>query len=370
MTEKAALFSPITLGDIDLKNRILMSPMTRARVPTRVPDKSSEIYYTQRAGAGLIVTEATTVSLQGNGSIATPGIYNAAQIDGWRRVTDAVHHAGGRIMCQLWHTGRVSHSSMQPDQGPPVSASDVHGQVQTFTSKGFERTTAPRALALEEIPAVTAQFVQAARNAIQAGFDGVELHAGSGYLLDQFLRDGTNRRQDRYGGSIANRCRFVLEILDAVTAEIGGGRTAIRISPMLVTWDCRDSDTVALFSHLVEQLSKRDIAFLDMIERNDASIAVGQDDDADSREHGVRAIRAAYTGTYVANGAYDRKSAMAALDSGYAEAISFGRDYISTPDLAQRLATGAALNPAASPLAYYGDGGDAGYIDFPSLPRQ
>ena len=317
-------------------------------MPTRVPDKSSEIYYTQRAGAGLIVTEATTVSLQGNGSIATPGIYNAAQIDGWRRVTDAVHHAWGPD-----HVPAVAHrtslpSSMQADQGRryrPLTC----GQVQTFTSKGFERTTAPRALALEEIPAVTAQFVQAARNAIQAGFDGVELHAGSGYLLDQFLRDGTNRRQDRYGGSIANRCRFVLEILDAVTAEIGGGRTAIRISPMLVTWDCRDSDTVALFSHLVEQLSKRDIAFLDMIERNDASIAVGQDDDADSREHGVKPFARPTPAPYVANGAYDRKSAMAALDSGYAEAISFGRDYISTPDLAQRLATGAALNPAASP---------------------
>ncbi len=367
MMNGSVLDSPIKLGEIEMKNRILMAPMTRARVPSRIPDKSTEVYYAQRAGAGLIITEATTVSQQGDGTLATPGIYNAAQIAGWKRVTGAVHESGGRIMCQLWHSGRVAHASMQPNNEAPVSASDVHGNVNTFTANGFERTTAPRALRLDEIPGLINQFRQGARNAREAGFDGVEIHAGSGYLLDQFMRDGTNRRDDHYGGSIANRCRVVLEIVDAVIAEIGGGRTAIRISPMVVTWECHDSDPVSVFSYLAGQLGKRNIAFLDMIERNLVSVAVSQDDNTEESERGVRAIRSAFTGVYVANGAYNRDSAIAAIESGYADAVSFGREYISTPDLAQRFQARAALNPPAGRVAFYGGAGDAGYIDFPSL---
>ncbi len=364
---ESLLFSPLYLGDIPLRNRVLMAPMTRARVPSRVPDDSTVTYYAQRAGAGLIVTEATTVSEQGNGSIATPGIYNSEQVAGWRRVTDAVHARGAKIACQLWHTGRVSHSSFQKDGAAPVSASAVVGEIVTFTANGFEPTTPPRALALEEIPVVIQQFVQAAENAMAAGFDAVEIHSGSGYLPDQFLRDGTNRREDAYGGSIANRCRFVLEIVDAVSAAIGAGRTGIRMSPMLVTWDCQDSDPVALFTHLVGELSTRQLAFLDMIERNNAPMAVSDDIDAEVNEAGVVAIREAYTGVYVANGCYDLEKAEAALQSGYADAISFGRDFIATPDLVERLAAGKPLNPAADPMDYYGDGGDKGYIDFPAL---
>lgn len=361
------LFSPITLGDIELKNRVLMAPMTRARTPSRVPNDSTVTYYAQRAGAGLIVTEATTVSSQGDGSISTPGIYTDEQVAGWRRVTDAVHERGGRIAVQLWHTGRVSHSSFQPGGGAPVSASDVHGNVLTFTVNGFEQTTAPRPLALDEIPGVIADYVQAANNAMTAGFDGVEIHSGSGYLPDQFLRDGTNKRTDEYGGVIENRCRFVLQIVDAVCAAIGKGRTGIRISPMLETWDCADSDPVALFSHLAKELTARDLAFLDLIERNDAPMAVSDDIDADKNEKGVLDIRAAFGGTYVANGSYDLGRAEAALESGYADAISFGRDYISNPDLVERLSAGAVLNPPAEPMDYYGDGGDKGYIDFPAM---
>ncbi|MEM9255898.1 MAG: alkene reductase [Pseudomonadota bacterium] len=362
------LFTPVALGDIELKNRILMSPMTRARVPNRIPNVSSVEYYAQRAGAGLIVTEATTVSEQANGSIATPGIYSQAQIDAWRDVTDAVHARGGRIVVQLWHTGRVSHASLQPDLLAPVSASDVAGEVLTFTENGFEPTTPPRPLQLTEIPVVIEQWVCAARNAMAAGFDGVEIHAGSGYLPDQFLRNGTNKRDDAYGGSVENRCRFVLELVDAVGAAIGVGRTGIRISPMLVTWDCRDSDPVALFSHLAGELSGRNLAFLDLIERNDASIAVSDDvGSMEDTEAGVRAIRAAFSGRYVANGCYDANLAEAALQSGYATAVSFGRDYISNPDLAERLQAGAPLNPPADPIDYYGDGGDKGYIDFPAM---
>ena len=366
MTDKK-LFTPITLGDVELRNRILMSPMTRARVPGRVPTDSTVTYYAQRAGAGLIITEATTVSQQGDGSLATPGIYTPEQVAGWRRVTDAVHERGGRIAVQLWHTGRVSHSSFQPGNGLPVSASDVHGEVLTFTENGFEPTTPPRALEQEEIPGIVQQFVQAGRNAMEAGFDAVEIHAGSGYLPDQFLRDGTNRRDDRYGGSIENRCRFVLEIVDGLTAAIGAGRTGIRISPMLETWDCSDSDPVSLFSHLVGELGRRQLAFLDMIERNEVPMAVSEDNDVNRREAGVCAIRDAFTGTYVANGSYNLERAEAALEDGHAAAISFGKDYISSPDLAERLAAGAPLNPPADPLDYYGDGGDKGYIDFPAM---
>ena len=364
---KPLLFQPITLGDVELKNRILMSPMTRARCPGRIPTDSVVTYYAQRAGAGMIVTEATTVSQQGDGSIATPGIYTPQQVAGWQRVTEAVHARDGRIACQLWHTGRVSHESFQPGGGAPVSASDVAGQVVTFTANGFEPTTPPRALTLEEIPDVVQQFADGALNAMAAGFDAVEIHCGSGYLLDQFLRDGTNRRTDEYGGSIENRCRFALQVVDAVVEAIGAGRTGIRISPMLETWDCSDSDPVPLFTHFVRELSQRNLAFLDLIERNDAPMAVSDDIDAASNEAGVAAIRAAFSGNYIANGSYSGEGAEQALQSGYAVAVSFGRDYLSNPDLAERLAAGAALNAPADPVDYYGDGGDKGYIDFPAL---
>lgn len=364
------LFSPLTLGDLTLANRVVMAPMTRARVPSRTPDASTVTYYAQRAGAGLIVTEATTVSAQANGSVATPGIYSEEQIAGWKQVTDAVHDRGGKIAVQLWHTGRVSHSSLQPENAAPVSASAIAGEVLTFTENGFEPTTPPRALAVSEIPEVVAQFVQAAHNAMDAGFDAVEIHAGSGYLLDQFMRDGTNQRSDDYGGSVANRCRLVLEVVDAVSAAIGRGRTGIRISPMLVTWDCIDSDPASLFSYLASELGKRQLAFLDMIERNVSSFAVSGDDDGTDKEAGVRRIRAAFNGNYIANGCYSGDSADAAIASGYASAVSFGRDFISNPDLARRLRLGSALNEPAQPTDYYGDGGDKGYIDFPTLPDQ
>ncbi len=360
-----ALFLPVRLGDLALKNRILMSPMTRARVATRIPTDSTVTYYTQRAGAGLILTEATTVSQQGDGSLATPGIYTAKQISGWKRVTDSVREAGGTILCQLWHAGRVSHSCFQENNAAPVSASHVHGEVRTFTPDGFERTSKPRALTSEEIPAIVEQFAQGARSAIEAGFDGVEVHSASGYLLDQFLRDGTNRRTDAYGGSIENRCRFTLDIVDAVAAAVGEGRTAIRISPMVITWDCADSNPVALFRYLVRELDKRNLAFLDVMERND--MQTPNSSDVQQLEDGVREIRSAFTGNYVANGGFAVDTAKIAIETDHAVGICFGRDYISTPDLAERMAAGAELNPPADPLQYYGDGGDAGYLDYPSM---
>ena len=236
------LFSPLQLGAIELKNRIVMAAMTRARSPATVPNAANATYYAQRAGAGLIITEATQVSIQGRGAWATPGIHTPEQIAGWRRVTDAVHAAGGKIVCQLQHSGRVSHTFYQEDGRPPVSSSAVKGAVKTFIDTGFVDTPAPRALGIEEIPGVVEQYRAGALNAIAAGFDGVEIHGANGYLVEQFLRDGVNRRADAYGGTVENRCRFLLEVTDAVCAAVGAQRTAVRLSPFSVTWDCRDSD--------------------------------------------------------------------------------------------------------------------------------
>jgi N-ethylmaleimide reductase len=366
MTEHySALFSAVTLGNISMKNRLAMAPMTRARSPERVPTESVATYYAQRAGAGLIITEATQISVQGTGSIATPGIHTAEQIAAWKQVTQAVHDRGGSIICQIWHVGRVSHASFQENGQAPVSSSDVHGEVNTFTAEGFERTTPPRPLAIEEIPGVVGDYRQAALNAIEAGFDGVQIHAASGYLIDQFLRDGCNKRDDEYGGSIENRCRFLLEVTDAVVDAIGAGRTSVRLSPFTVTWDCSDSDPQPLFTHAVQELDKRDLAFLEIVERGFESIAAtteAQSNDVFQPTH----LREAYQGRLMVNGCYQPEDADNAISSGYADAVSIGRPYVSTPDYAERIAAGVALNEDVDPLMWYG-GDDKGYIDLPAM---
>ena len=366
MTEHyPALFSAVTLGNIPMKNRLAMAPMTRARSPERVPTESVATYYAQRAGAGLIITEATQISVQGTGSIATPGIHTAEQIAAWKKVTDAVHDRGGSIICQIWHVGRVSHASFQANGQAPVSSSDVHGEVNTFTADGFERTTPPRPLAIEEIPGVVEDYRQAALNAVEAGFDGVQIHAASGYLVDQFLRDGCNKRQDEYGGAIENRCRFLLEVTDAVIDAIGAARTSVRLSPFTVTWDCSDSNPQPLFTHAVKELDKRDLAFLEIVERGFDSIAATtetQSNDVFQPTH----LREAYQGRLMVNGCYQPEDADSAISSGYADAVSIGRPYVSTPDYAERVAAGEALNEDVDPLMWYG-GGDEGYIDLPAM---
>lgn len=360
----APLFTPVRLGAVELKNRVLMAPMTRARSPSTVPNDSNMQYYAQRASAGLLITEATQVSLQATGAWATPGIYTPEQIAGWKKVTDAVHAAGGKIFCQIWHSGRVSHQFFQKDGELPVSSSATKGAIKTFIDTGFAETPEPRALTLEEIPGVVEQFRQGALNAIAAGFDGVEIHGANGYLIDQFLRDGVNKRTDRYGGSIENRSRFLLEVTDAVIDAIGGDRTAVRISPFSVTWDCRDSNLKPLFTYVAAELNKRQFAFLEVVEtinqaENVSAGGATEDFDADD-------IRAVYKGPLVINGSYDADKANAVLAAGKADAVSFGRPYIPNPDLVERYAQGAALNPMGDPAVVYG-GGDAGYIDFPRL---
>ncbi|RLQ22830.1 alkene reductase [Seongchinamella sediminis] len=367
MTTSQSLFSPINLGALSLANRLAMAPMTRARAPDRVPNSAMVSYYAQRAGAGLIISEATQISEQGTGSIATPGIHSAGQIAGWRRVTDAVHAGGGLIVCQLWHVGRVSHTSMQPDGQLPVSSSATAGDINTFTANGFEPCTPPRALTIDEIPGVIEQYRQAALNARQAGFDGVQIHAASGYLIDQFLRDGVNRRTDNYGGSVANRARLLLEVTDAVCAAIGGERVSVRLSPFTVTWDCRDSDPASIFSHAVAELDRRELAFLELVERGFDSVAVRTAADGDSDAFSPADLRALYSGALMVNGCYDQDSAARAIDSGYAQAVSLGRPFISTPDVVERYRTGASLNPDLEPIYWYG-GGKEGYCDTPALP--
>jgi N-ethylmaleimide reductase len=366
MSNPDIAFSPIKLGDISLANRFAMAPMTRARAPQRIPTEAMVRYYRQRAGCGLIITEANQVSHQGTGSIATPGIHSQEQIAGWQRVTEAVHQAGGSIICQIWHVGRVSHTSMQQDGQTPVSSSAVAGEVNTFTANGFEPCTPPRALELEEIPGVVEQYRQGALNAIAAGFDGVQIHAASGYLIDQFLRDGVNQRSDEYGGSVENRARFLLEVTDAVCQAIGPKRTSVRLSPFTVTWDCTDSDPRSIFSHAVGELNKRELAFLELVERGFDSIAVNNASTEHTDEFSPTELQALYQGQLMVNGCYDLASASEVLQSGRAAAVSLGRPFISTPDVVERYRAGVALNPDSDPLTWYG-GTEEGYCDLPSM---
>lgn len=362
----SALMTPVRLGAMELSNRVVMAPMTRARAGVeRIPNEIMATHYAQRAGAGLIITEASQVSPQGTGSAFTPGIHTAEQVEGWRRVTEAVHARGGCIALQLWHVGRVSHTSLQEGGIDPVAPSAVQGTISTFTMQGFEPTSPPRALEEEEIPGVVDQFRRGAALAMEAGFDGVQIHGANGYLVDQFLRDGVNQRTDAYGGSVENRCRFLLETTDAVIAEVGADRSSVRLSPFTVTWDCIDSDPAPLFRHAVSALAERDLAFLEIIERMGTNVATA---DGGGTDLGFTPedLRALYPGSFMVNGGYDRESAERVIASGHADAVSFARPYISTPDLAERFASGADPNPEGDMLTFYG-GGAEGYTDYPSL---
>jgi N-ethylmaleimide reductase len=308
-------------------------------------------YYAQRASAGMIVTEAAPIAPGARTVPRAPGIYSMRQIDGWRMVTQAVHAAGGKILLQLWHAGRVSQASVQPDGGPPVAPSPIAPPGGINTAAGLVPFVPPRALDASEIPAIVAQFASAARNAQAAGFDGVELHAANGYLIDQFLRDGSNRRRDGYGGAVANRARFLVDVVDAVVAAIGKDRVGVRLSPASALFGMADSDAQGSFNYFAGALNDR-VAFLHVDETTDQPFE-------------WQAFRARFSGVYIANGGYDRDRAIAAIDSGQADLISFGRGFLANPDLVARLRAGAALNPADRTTFY---GGDArGYTDYPAM---
>lgn len=358
------LFEPWTLGDLELPNRVLMAPLTRARAgqPGDVPTDLNAEYYRQRAGAGLIFSEATQVSPQGKGYAFTPGIHSDEQLAGWRRVTDAVHAAGGRIYAQLWHVGRVSRPELQPGGAQPVAPSAIQPETMVFISadSGMVPVGEPRALETEEIPDIVEQFRAGAENARAAGFDGVEIHAANGYLLDQFLRSGSNRRTDTYGGSAANRMRLPLEVVDTVVGVWGTERTGIRVSPTGTFNDMHDDDPVATYGALAEALDKRGIAYVEVVEDS------FQGNAADGRpEPVIDAIRAGFRRTYIGNGAYTADEARERMRAGRCDLATFGRPFIANPDLPERFRRGAPLNDWDEATFYGGD--ERGYTDYPAL---
>lgn len=362
------LFDPLQAGALHLKNRIVMAPLTRNRAPGAVPQAITATYYAQRASAGLLITEATAISHQAQGYADVPGLYSPEQVSAWRAVTDAVHAAGGCIVTQLWHVGRVSHTSLQPGAGAPVAPSAIAARTKTVLLDNgvprFEDTSVPRALALDELSGIVADYRRAARVAMDAGFDGVEIHAANGYLLDQFLKTGANQRTDAYGGSIENRARLLLEVAQAITDEIGGARTGIRLSPVTPANDIVDADPQPLFDHVLRHLAPLGLAYVHVIEGS-----TGGPRDLPERPFDYAAARAAYRaaggqGAWRVNNGYSRELADAAVSSG-ADLVAFGRPFIANPDLVERLRTGAPLNPNDR-STWYG-GGERGYTDYPML---
>ncbi len=360
VAEAEILFSPFQLGDLRLPNRIVMAPLTRSRATkeTLAPNDLNAEYYRQRASAGLIISEATQISQEGQGYIWTPGIYSEAQVEGWKKVTSAIHAEGGLIFIQLWHVGRISHVSLQPGGGAPVAPSAIAATTETFLASGRAPVSAPRALRLDEIPRIVADYKKAAENAKRAGFDGVEIHAANGYLIDQFLKDGTNKRSDSYGGSVENRLRFALEVTDAVLSVWDKKRVGIRLSPVSPANDALDSNPASVFFPLVEALGAKGLAYIHVIEG-----ATGGP--RDIAPFDFVALRKAFPGAYIANNAYTRELAIETLRAGRADLIAFGKLFISNPDLVERLREDAPLNAPHQETFY---GGDAlGYTDYPAL---
>jgi N-ethylmaleimide reductase len=354
------LFDTYRLGALTLPNRIVMAPLTRNRAGAgNVATALMAEYYAQRASAGLIVAEASQVVAEGQGYQDTPGIHSTEQVAGWKRVTDAVHARGGRIFLQLWHVGRVSHVSLQPGGQAPVAPSAIRAKTKTFVGGSFTDVSEPRALRLDELPGIVAAYRQGAANAIAAGFDGVEIHGANGYLLDQFLRDGSNQRTDAYGGSIVGRARLLLEVSQAVIEEIGSERTGIRISPVTPANDAADSNPQPLFNHVVEQLDRLGLVYIHAIEGS-----TGAD-----RDYGAGfdygALRSRFRGTWIVNNGYTRAMADNAIASGRADLVAFGRPFISNPDLVERLRADAPLAPLNRATLY--GGGAEGYTDYPPL---
>jgi len=354
------LYSEYQLGPLHLPNRLVMAPMTRCRAGARnVPTDTMARYYEQRASAGLIVTEATQVAPEGVGYPNTPGIYSREQVEGWKRVTRAVHAAGGRIVAQLWHVGRISHPLFQPNGALPVAPSAIAPAGQVHTPEGPKPYVTPRALETNEIAAVVEQFRHGARLAKEAGFDGVELHGANGYLPDQFLRDATNRRTDAYGGTVENRARFLLEVVAALTDVWGPDRVGVRLSPSGTFNDMKDSDPLATFGYAVRELDRLSIAFLHLVDGGAADIRHGGSVVPTER------LRPLFRHALIVNGGYDRLRADAVIGNGGADLVSFGRAFLANPDLVSRLKIGAPLNPPDS-STFYG-GGEKGYIDYPAL---
>ena len=361
----STLFDPFTLGPLTLPNRMVMAPLTRSRADEGdVPSDIAVTYYTQRATAGLIISEATQISAQGKGYPKTPGIFTEAQVAGWRKVTDSVHAAGGRIFLQLWHVGRISHPSTQVGGILPVGPSAIKPAGKIYTNSGTEQEfVTPRALDLSEIPGIVQQYVDGAKNAKAAGFDGVEVHGANGYLLDQFLRDGTNQRTDAYGGSVENRARLLLEVTAAVIEVWGKDSVGVRLSPYSNFNDMHDSDPVTTFTYVAQKLRDLGIVYLHVIEpvNSDHPMAMPE-----SKTNPIAPIlHKAFGGAFMLNGGYNKQTGNAALESGEADLICYGVPFIANPDLVERYRIDAALN-TPDPSSFY-SGSVGGYTDYPTL---
>ena len=368
----SSLFDPVQAGNLQLANHIVMAPLTRNRAPDAIPTPLMAEYYVQRATAGLIISEATAISHQAQGYADVPGLYGTEQLDGWKRVTGAVHDAGGKIVVQLWHVGRVSHCELQPDGGKPVAPSAITAKTKTVLLRDgvptFMPTSEPRALDAAELPEIVHTYRAAALNAVEtAGFDGVEIHGANGYLLDQFLKSGSNQRTDDYGGAVRNRARLLLEVTRAIVDAIGGGRTGIRLSPVTTANDAFDADPQPLFEYVVKQLAKLNLAFIHIIEGATGGMRVLPD-----RPFDYVALKAAYraaggNGAWMVNNSYDKAMAEQAVKEGSADLVAFGRPFIANPDLVKRLRTNAPLNQPDQ-ATFYG-GGAKGYTNYPALQK-
>jgi N-ethylmaleimide reductase len=355
------LFDPIQIGPLSCPNRIFMAPLTRCRAGEgHVPTELIAEYYRQRATAGLIISEATSVSPRGFGYPNTPGVFTDAQEAGWMPITSAVHGAGGRIFLQLWHVGRISHPDYQPGGELPVAPSAVRPRGKSFTGTALKDYVTPRALETSEIPGIIAEYVAGARRAKAAGFDGVEIHNANGYLLDQFLRDGTNHRQDRYGGSVQNRARLTLEVVEAVVGVWGADRVAIRFSPAGVFNDMSDSQPLETFGHVLRELNRFGLAFAHVTQVTAQDIAHGAKDGVGPRE-----LRGCFRGTLVTAGGFTRDTGDQALAEGWADAVAFGVPFLANPDLPERLRRNAPLNEPDEATFYAS--GSKGYTDYAAL---
>lgn len=355
-----ALFETVKMGDFTLKNRVLMAPLTRNRAHSDGTPKDMAIeYYRQRASAGLIISEATQISEMGKGYLDTPGIHNEKHVEAWRKITDAVHEEDGKIFCQLWHVGRISHTSLLPEGAQPVSSSNKQAKAQTFTANGFEDTSKPVALDKEGIAKTLEDYANASRMAKQAGFDGVEVHAANGYLIDQFMQDGVNDREDEYGGPVSNRLKFLKEALEAATSEWSSGKVGMRVSPLGEANDMSESAPIILFGGAYDLAIEHDLAYLHVVESFPGNTASPED------EALLSELRERFSGFYMANGGYDGASGARAVEEHKADAISYGRPFIANPDLPKRYKLNAKLNEANEDT-FYG-GGKEGYTDYPFL---
>jgi N-ethylmaleimide reductase len=350
------LFSPLQMGAYALPNRMVMAPLTRMRAPQAIPTDLMAEYYAQRASAGLIISEATSISSQGFGYPNTPGIYNGVQVAGWQKITAAVHEQKGRIFLQLWHVGRISHPDFHGGE-LPVAPSALAPKGMAVTYAGMQPFVTPRALATEELAGIVEQYRHAAACALAAGFDGVEIHAANGYLLDQFLRDGTNQRDDSYGGSLANRCRLLLEVAGAVAGVWGADKVGVRLSPSGTFNDMADSDPTRLFTYAMQQLDGLDLAYVHLVDMLESDIRHG------ANGVDLAVLRAAYNGRLIVCGGYDKARGNAAISNGLADAVAYGELYIANPDLAERFQLDAPLNKPDT-ATFYG-GGEQGYTDYP-----